>query len=63
MLRRLKRPSLWLVAVVLMVSAGYTAGYMLAPPRPAAVSLTLPHAPSEAPQPVAPLETPVEEEA
>jgi hypothetical protein len=46
-----------LVAVVLaMLSAGYTAGYLLAPPGPAAVSLTVPQAPIDVPQPVAPLE-------
>ena len=58
----LRRRFLWVVAVLVMLSAGYTAGYVLAPPERAAVSLTLPQAPAEAPQPATPLET-VEEDA
>ena len=58
----LRRRFLWVMAVLLMLSAGYTAGYLLAPPERAAVSLTLPQAPVEAPQPATPLEL-VEEEA
>jgi len=57
-----QRRLLWVAMVLVMLSAGYTAGYLLAPPERAAVSLTVPQAPAEAPQPVTPLEL-VEEEA
>jgi hypothetical protein len=57
MLLGLRRQSLWILAVLVMLGAGYTAGYVLAPPKHAAVSLTLPATPVEAPPPAAPLET------
>ena len=56
MLLGLRRQSLWILAVLVMLGAGYTAGYVLAPPTHPSVSLTLPAAPIEAPQPAAPLE-------
>ena len=46
----------WVAGIALFLSAGYTAGYLLAPPPSAAVSRTLPEAPIEAPPPVTPLE-------
>ena len=62
MARTVQRRLLWVAMVLVMLSAGYTAGYVLAPPKPAAVSFTVPQAPADAPQPGAPLEL-VEEEA
>ncbi len=57
MLPILRRRFFWIVGAVLFLCAGYTAGYLLAPPPPAAVSRTLPEAPVEAPQPLTPADT------
>jgi len=56
MLPILRRRFFWFAGAVLFLCAGYTAGYLLAPPSPAAVSRTLPEAPVEIPQPLAPNE-------
>jgi hypothetical protein len=62
MSQALKRRVLWLAVVLAMLSAGYTAGYLIAPPKPAAITLTLPQAPVDAPQPLPPAEV-AEEDA
>jgi uncharacterized protein involved in exopolysaccharide biosynthesis len=54
MLQALRRRALWIVAALLLVCTGYTAGYLLSPPEQAAVSRTLPQAPADAPQPQVP---------
>jgi hypothetical protein len=41
---------------LIMLAAGYTAGFLLAPPKPQAISRIIPDAPVEAPQPEAPLD-------
>jgi hypothetical protein len=54
MRHRLSRRVLWIAAVPLVLGAGYTAGYLLAPPAPAAVSRSLPPIPDDAPAPQQP---------
>lgn len=57
-MRTAKRRLLWVTGLLVLVAFGYTAGYILSPPTPPAVSRTLPQAPAEAPQqPYAPVET------
>ncbi len=58
MYQTVRRRSLWPLAALLMLGIGYTAGYLLAPPERAAISRTLPQAPSDVPQPLTPADTP-----
>jgi len=55
MRQALRRQLLWIAILPLLLAAGYTAGYLLAQPTPAAVSRSLPQAPVDAPQPQAPV--------
>ena len=55
----MRRRLLWILTALLLTGAGYTAGFLLAPPSHTAVSRTLPEAPAEAPVPHMPY-TPVE---
>ena len=53
---RIKRQFAWVAAAVLMLGAGYTAGYVLAPPERPAISLDLPQV-----APTGPIDTPAPE--
>ncbi len=57
MVADMRRRFFWVTGIVLLLCAGYTAGYLLAPPSPAAISRTLPEAPVEVPQPLTPADT------
>lgn len=50
-MRKLTRRMVWTGVAIVMLGAGYTAGYLLAPPEPRPVSRSLPMAPVEAPAP------------
>lgn len=52
----LRRRLLWTAVGLLMIAAGYTVGFLLAPTEPAVVTRTLPEAPlpAEAPPPSLP---------
>jgi hypothetical protein len=54
MQHRLSRRALWIAAIPLVACAGYTAGYLLAPPARPVISRSLPPVPDEAPQPQPP---------
>jgi hypothetical protein len=61
MAAKIRRRILWILALLLLLGTGYTAGYLLSPPEKPTVSRTLPEAaPMEAPQPNPPIELPEE---
>lgn len=51
---RLSRRAAWIAGIPLLICAGYTAGYLFAPPARPAISRSLPPVPVEAPQPQPP---------
>lgn len=55
------RWSWWVAVAVLVAGTGYTAGYLLAPREPAAISRTLPDVQPDVPQPMMPRQDPVNE--